>query len=213
MGTGSRYVLTLGAVALAVFGSLALYMRAMERGVVARARVSEQLTPAGKVRPLAEVTRAIQELKLVTVEVDSKVTAETGHDSWRGDVAAKVEAPVKLLYGADLSKMRVGALTFSPVSGGLLIRIPRPERIAAEVCGDSENIDVTLGWLRLRSRAGEYYVGLARHDLYQRARELTLSEQDAAFVRKATREQTETLVKQIVGARTPVSVVYEDGEP
>ena len=213
MGSGSRYVLTLAALAFGVFASLAVYMRAVERGVVARARVSEQLTPAGKARPLAEVARAIAAMKLVTVEVDSKVTAETGHESWRGQVAAKVEAPVKLLYGADLSKIHVGAITLSPVSGGLLIRIPRPERIATEVCGDAENIDVTLGWLRLRSRAGEYYVGLARHDLYQRARELTLSQDDAAFVRRTTREQTEALVKKVVGVRTPVTVVYEDGEP
>ncbi len=212
-GLGSRYVLALAGLAGAVFATLAVSMRAMERRVVARATVNEQLTAAGKARPLAEVTRAIRQMKLVTVEVDSHVTAETAHESWRGDVAAKVEAPVKLLYGADLSQMHVGAITLSPVSGGLLIRIPRPERIATEVCGDSESIDVTLGWLRLRSRAGEYYVGLARHDLYQRARELTLSQEDAAFVRKSTREQTEVLVKQIVGARTPVTVVYEDGEP
>jgi hypothetical protein len=212
MEAGFRYVLTLAGVSLAVFVALAVSMRAMERRVVAHARVDESLTDAGKARPLAEVARKIAEMKLVTVEVDSKVTAETSHESWRGDVGAKVEAPVKLLYGADLSKLRLGGLTASPV-GGLLVRIPTPERIATEVCGDSESIGVNLGWMRLRSRAGEYYVGLARHDLYQRARELTLSEEDAVFVRKTTREQTEQLVKKIVGERTPVTVVYEDGEP
>ncbi|HTC23602.1 MAG TPA: hypothetical protein VK688_04530, partial [Gemmatimonadales bacterium] len=75
MGSGSRYVPTLAVLAIGVFASLALYMRAIERGVRARAGVSEQLTAAGRVRPLADVTRAIQEMKLVTVEVDSKVTA------------------------------------------------------------------------------------------------------------------------------------------
>lgn len=208
-----RSVAALAGLAAVVFVALALFMRGMERQVISRARVDEQLTAAGKARPLAEVARAIQQMKLVTVEVDSQVEALTAHESWRGDVAAKVNAPVKLLYGADLSRMTVGAITLSPVSGGLLIKIPRPERIATEVCGDSESIDVTLGWLRLRSRAGEYYIGLARHDLYQRARELTLSPADAAFVRKTTREQTEAMVKKIVGGRTPVAVVYEDGEP
>lgn len=212
MGPGSRYVLTVAALAIGVFAALAASMRAMERRVVAHARVDESLTDAGKARPLAEVARKIAEMKLVTVEVDSTVTAETAHESWRGDVAAKVEAPVKLLYGADLSRMRVGGLTASPI-GGLLVRIPAPERIATEVCGDAENIGVNLGWMRLRSRAGEYYLGLARHDLYQRARELTLSPEDAVFVRRTTREQTEQLVKKIVGERTPVTVVYEDGEP
>src|ERR1051326_974759 len=158
-----KFSLAIAAAAAAVFVGLSAYMRVLEHGVAARARVDEQLTPAGKARPLAEVARAIQEMKLVTVEVDSKVTAETSHDSWRGDVAAKVEAPVRLLYGTDLSKMSVSAMTISPVNGGVLIRIPRPERISTEVCGDSESIDVTLGWLRLRSRAGEYYLGLARH--------------------------------------------------
>src|SRR5437773_4730181 len=129
-GPSWRSFAALTGIGAVVFLALAAYMRTMERGVLSRARVDEQLTPAGKARPLADVTRAIRQMKLVTVEVDSKVVAQTGGESWRGDIAAKVEAPVKLLYGADLSGMSVGAVTLSPVSGGLLVRIPRPERIA-----------------------------------------------------------------------------------
>src|SRR6185295_5411321 len=102
------------------------------------------------------------------------------------------------LYGTDLSKLTTSGLAFSRVEGSYLVRIPTPERIATELCTDSEQVEVTVGWLRLRSRAGEYFLGLARRDLSERAREMTLSAEDAEFVRKTTREQVESLVKKVV---------------
>jgi hypothetical protein len=210
---GWRFIAALAGLAAVLFVSLAAYLRGLEARARSGASVSEQLTSAGQPRPLAEVARAVQELKLVTVEVDSRVIARTTSESWRGDTGAKVEAPVKLLYGTDLTKMSVHSMSLSPADGGLLVRIPRPERISTEVCGDAESVEVTVGWLRFRSRAGEYYLGLARRDLYRRARELTLSPADARFVRETTRKQTEALVKKVVGDGRPVAVVYEDGGP
>lgn len=217
MATQSRragwgYGLALAGLAGALFVGLSSYMRSLERKALSHARINEQLTAAGEPRPLAEVARAIQQMKLVTVEVQSSVTAETGQKSWRGDVGATVEAPVRLLYGTDLSKMNVQSLAASPL-GGLLVRIPRPERIATEVCGDAESVNVDVGWMRLRSRAGEYYLGLARRDLFQRARELTLSPKDARKVRETTLKQTEDLIRKVLPPSTPVAVVFEDGEP
>ena len=196
-----------------LFLALSGYMRSLERRAMDAPAIREQLTADGKARPLAHVAAAIREMKLVTVEVDSSVVSETADQNWRGEVNAKVCAPVKLFYGADLSQLSVESMAMSPVNGGLLVRIPRPERIATEVCGEAESIEVQLGWLRLRSRAGEYYLGLARKDLHERALDLKLSPEDARLVRKTTKEQTEALIKKIVGPDRPVAVVYEDGQP
>jgi hypothetical protein len=208
-----RYLAALAISALALFCGLAAYLRSLEASALRNPAINDQLTASGRARPLAAVSQALREMKLVTVSIDSTVTATTAHDSWRGDVAATVRAPVRLLYGADLSKLSSQSLAYSPLSRGYHIRIPAPERIATEVCGDAEDVEVQIGWLRFRSRAGEYYLGQARKDLYERARELTLSPEDAAFVRRATREQTEALVRKIVGGDAPVTVAYEDGAP
>src|SRR5205085_11302892 len=120
----------------------------------------------------------------------------------------------RLLYGTDLSRLTADRLVYSTApAGGWLVRIPPPQRIATEVCGDSESVDVQIGWLRLRSRAGEYYLGLARRDLYKRARELALTPNDARKVRETTKEQTAAMVQKIVGPRIPVTIAFEDGEP
>jgi hypothetical protein len=197
------------ALALGLFAALALYMRSLERGALRSALINDQVGPAGKVRPVAEVAQSIRSMKLVTVEVATTVTSDSEHDSWRGAVNATVKAPVRLLYGADLSRLRTVA--YSPLERAWLVRVPTPERIATEVCTDSEQAEVRVGWLRLRSRAGEFYLGLARRDLSERARELTLSAEDAEFVRRATREQVEALAKRIVGMGSEVRVEFDDG--
>lgn len=199
-------------IAAALFGSLCLFMRLMEREAVRSALIDDQIGPGGKARPLAEVAQAVRSMKLVTVEVSTKVTSESGHDNWRGAVDAKVTAPVRLLYGADLSALSATSVAYSPLEKIYLVRVPMPTRIATEVCGDSEQVEVQIGWLRLRSRAGEYYLGLARRDLYERARAIALSPEDAAFVRKTTREQVESLVKKVAGEHARVSIAFDDDQ-
>ena len=66
---------------------------------------------------------------------------------------AKVTVPVRLLYGADLSKLEAADLAYSGLERSWLVRVPTPERIATEVCTDSERAEVEVGWMRLRSRA------------------------------------------------------------
>lgn len=207
------YYLVLLLLAGGVFAGLATYLKTLERRAVRGVGVRERMTFGGQPRPLAQVTSALRQVKLVTVEVTARVKSEVGDESWRGDVRATVEAPVRLLYGTDLSEMTTERMALSPASGGLFVRIPPPERIATEVCGDAEDIDVRVGWMRLRSMAGEYYLGVARRDLYQRAREITLSPDDARMVRQATREQTEAVIRKVVGPGIPITVAFEDGLP
>jgi hypothetical protein len=171
--------------------------------------VREQLLPSGEPRPIAEVVSAARALKLVTVEVDSRVTRTAGdRSSWRGDVAARVEAPVKLLYGVDLSNLSVDRVAISPADRGLVVRVPPPERIATEVFSESEKVDLALGWLRFRTTSGEFYLSEARRGLHQRARELILPPDQATRVVDLSREQLQTLFKKIVGD-VPVTIIFE----
>lgn len=196
-------------VALAVFGGLAAYLRSVERAVASGAAVQDQLD-AGRLRPLAEVAREVASLKLVAVEVETSTRAERSHESWRGDVNASVTAPTRLLFGVDLSGMDVERLAYSPVSRVLLVRVPAPERIATEVDGGQERTEVSVGWLRSRARAGEYWLGQARRGLYEEARRLMLPPEDAQRVRDLTRAQVSGLISRIAGQTVKVRVVFAD---
>lgn len=194
------------AAALVLFAGLALLLRAQQ----ARA-LAEAAPMAAPPRPLADVASALATMKLITVEIDTSVTVERSDYAWRGDVSAKLTVPVRLSYGTDLSRLSVTSVAFSPIDDGLyIVRVPAPTRIATEVFSEREQADVQTGGLRLRSRAGEYYLGLARRDAPGAARELVLRPEDAAHVAKVTREQVESLVRSIAGSGARVLVEFDD---
>jgi hypothetical protein len=183
-----------------------LQQRAMEDSVRRRVLVEEGLGIVP--RPLADVAKAVRAMKLVTVEIETAVTTKVQDESWRGDITATVTAPARLLYGTDLSHLEVSSLGLSPLTGAYVVRIPRPSRISTEIWADREATEVTTGWLRLRSRAGEYYLGLARKALSERARSMRLTDADAEKVAATTKEQVEALVRQLVGKDARVVVAY-----
>lgn len=204
--SGRRFSIMTAAGAVLLFVALALQQRIMEDAV--RRRVSVDEGVSGAPRPMAEVARAIRAMKLVTVEIETSVTTTVQDESWRGDITATVTAPAKLSYGTDLSTMEVQSLGFSLVTRSYVVQIPRPTRLATEVWAEKEQMEVTTGWLRFRSRAGEYYLGLARKALTERARQMRLSETDAEKVASTTKEQVASLVKGIVGSEARVDVVF-----
>jgi hypothetical protein len=197
--------------AVGVFLALAGYMHHLEQRVLRAPGVTDQLTPAGHVRPAAEVLLAIQQMQLVTVEINTRVSARVEHESWRGNVAARIEAPARLLYGVDLSDLQADAVAFSPTARSYAIRLPPPRRIATEICTHDESVEVQVGWMRLRTRAGEYYLGQARRGLYQQALELTLAPEEVAMVRKATLHQVEAMVRRMLGHDAGVTATFTDG--
>jgi hypothetical protein len=198
-----RFWIVMALLCGALFGVLCAFMRGQQ------ARALADLPDSAHARPPAEVASALRAMKLVTVEVDSAVTVQRGDASWRGDVSAKVTVPVRLSYGTDLSAMSVAGVGYTPLGGAYVVRVPRPTRIATEIFGDKEKAQVEAGGLRLRSRAGEYYLGLARRDASEAARELELLPDDARRVTQTTREQVERLVKSVVGDSARVRVVFE----
>ncbi len=213
MGVGAievprRSLIIVVGVACALFAALVVQQRVMEGRAVRRALVGEGLR--GPPRALADVASAARTMKLVTVEIETSVTARVRDESWRGDVTAQVTAPARLMYGTDLSRMDVSRVGFSPLEGRYVVRVPRPERLATEVFPEREAARVETGWLRFRTRAGEYVLGLARRALGEQARHMRLREEDAEQVREATREQVARLVRSIVGEQTSVGVVFDD---
>jgi hypothetical protein len=207
--TSWRFRAGLLAAGAALFVAMAPYLRQVERAVAAGAGVRDQLD-AGRLRPAADVARAVAAMKLVTVEVETSATAEREHESWRGDVRASVTAPARVLFGVDLSRLDAHRVWFSPASRAYLVRVPAPERVATEVDGGQETARVEVGWLRARSIAGEYWLGQARRGLYDEARRLSLSPGQAEMVRERTREQVASLVARVVGPGAGVRVVFED---
>lgn len=192
--------------AAGLFAALAITMRQDQQEAIASVINQASDRPP---RPVAEVTAAVRAMKLVTVEIDTKVRVERTHESWRGDVTAAIEVPVRLHFGTDLGTLADDGVTFHahPAPGVYRVRIPRARRLATEVFSGLESIAVRTGWMRLRSRSGEYYLGLARKEAADEARELMLLPEDARRVAEVTREQVARLVGSIVGPGPGVEVL------
>jgi hypothetical protein len=213
-GSRWRAGLYLGVAALVVIVATRVSLRSMEHQALDEARAIEG-EAGGGVGPMqaARVLGSIRRLKLVTVELASHANAQSGEESWRGDVRASVDAPVKLHYGTDLARLRADGVRVGPLGNSWVITVPAPERVATEVFGEREQTDVRVGWMRSRAVAGEKHLGLARRDLYDAARRLALSQDQMERVRGQTREQVALLVRSIVGPWANVSVRFEDEAP
>lgn len=160
---------------------------------------------------LADLTAALRAMKLVSVELRTRVTSTAEHASWRGDVVATVDVPARLLYGTDLHGAEVSHDRSISGLPGYTLRLPPPRRIAAELeMGPGERTHVDLGWMRTRSRAGEYYLGEARRGLSAALQRLRLTPEDEAFVRRETRHRAAEMVRTIAGPDARVSVFFSD---
>lgn len=208
-GTRLGLYLAVGITGLGLFAGLAGYLRGLERDALSGGVNDDVL--AGRIRAIAKVREFVGAMKLLTVELRTSVNLTVRDESWRGDVAATVEAPVRMFFGTDLGRAEVAWGQSGPATRILRIIAPPPERLATEVIGEGEATDVSVGWLRFRSRAGEYYLGQARKGLYDAARSMTLSEKDSARVRDETRARlVETASKFLQSPETVVKVAFAD---
>jgi hypothetical protein len=206
-----RYGLASFLLGSALFGGLAFLLHSQQQEVVSSTRIEAQFDENGKLRPLAEVVETTRALKLVTVIVNSKVRTRVRDERWRGTASAEVEAPVRYVYGVDLAGLDPGAIRMGNILGMYEITIPHPTRIAAEVDGShpvEEIVEVTGS--RFRSQAGEYYLGLARKEIYDKARKSSLPPEVMEQIDAQTREQVEVLVRRFVGPSAEVRVKYKE---
>ncbi len=169
---------------------------------------------AGVIPQVADVDRALEAMSLITVILETKVTSAAHDESWRGDVEARVTVPVRLMFGTDLAQAHVEVSTLGPLARTYTIHAPQPRRLATELLTSSEQASVSLGWLRYRTRAGEFYLGQARKALSDQAAAMILSDDESARVREETRRRLEALVRLVLGseegARARVSIVFAD---
>ena len=201
----------LAILAFATFAAVYVINRAREVAATTEALAVAAATAAERVDPI-QVLSLTRSMKLVTVEVVSSITVKRADDSWRGDIEASVNTPVRLHYGIDLSNLRPESIAIGSPIGGvgvLVVRVPRPARLAAEIIAGEEVTSVDVGWARTRSRAGEYYLGLARRDLPEELQKLTLSPTQQAQVERESLERVHELITQIVGGNIKVVVGYE----
>ncbi len=194
---------------LALFGGLALLLHNQQAEILSTTNPASQLDEQGKLRPLAEVVETTRALKLVTLTIDSRVKTKVRDERWRGTASAVVEAPVRYVYGVDLAGLDPDAIRVGRILGIYEITIPHPVRIATEVDGSHPVEEVVeVSGTRLKSRAGEYYLGLARKEIYEEARKSTLPREVLEEIDTKTREQVETLVRRFVGPSAQVRVKF-----
>jgi hypothetical protein len=197
----------------AIFAGLAYELKTQQREVVSTTgQAAAQFDEQGKLRPVAAVLETTRALKLVTVTVESQVTAKVSDERWRGKASASVRTPVKYVYGVDLSGLDHESIRMGSILGMYEITIPRPTRIAIEVDGSRPVEEVVeVSGTRLRSVAGEFYLGLARKAIYEEARKSSLPGEQVERIEKMTREQVEDLVRRFVGPSAEVRVSYQTG--
>ncbi len=147
-----------------LFVALAVVLREGQVRAVEAVRQNQELQGATPPKDVGEVSRALASMKLVTVEVETKVKVRRGEESWRGDVSAEVEAPVKLLFGTDLSRMKVSGAAWSPVTGAYVVRVPRPSGSAPRS---------TARWRRPTCRPGGRGCAAARASITSARRGVT----------------------------------------
>lgn len=202
-------------IALLAAGGAALFQWQTARSIAAAARepvaINELPAPAAPAQPPANirVARHLASMQLVTSTIDAMVSVERRDESWRGSVSAAVEVPVRYRFATDLSQLDASRVKLYDGTALCLIDVPAPARLSVEV-GEPASEDVKVGWLRTRSRAGEFYLSQARKDAAAAARSRELSEREDAQVREDTRTQVSALVRSILGEGTRVLVRFED---
>lgn len=196
-----------GLLCLGVLASVGLKAQ-QERAIELAKRENALQTGAMK----AHVVRHLRTCELVTSRVETIVRAQNNDDNWFGSVVATVEAPARLSYGVDLSKLESSRVVFSPIGGVYSLRVPAPKRIATEVFTGKEKTDVALAGLRFRSLAGEEQLGIARARLHEQALRLRITGAESDRIRESARAEIAGLVKRIVGEGASVRVWFEDEE-
>lgn len=219
-------MLTLVVLAGGVVLGVHALMRHAERAAVAPVPASE--APGARVQAVEAVLSA---MGLITVRIETTVTAESADESWRGDVRAASTAPVTMYFGCDLAAgpggtgAAAGGITVTRVSGEgigggsdggggevVRVRLPQPRLLAVEVRGAGEKPKVRVTGLRFRDLSGEYHLGIARLGLWDRARAIALEPQRQREVEAISREQVGALVRSILGPGTRVEVEFVRGE-
>ena len=184
------------------------------------AQLAQQALALRAINPEA-VARAARVLKLVTAEITDTIRLDaTDPSSFRPDVKASVELPVRISYGSDLSKLDASWVRVrqpegvSPKLSGVMgqkpiviVNIPRPKRIAIEPLLHAERADVTRSFLRFGEDA---FLLELRTKASQAAMQLELGPKEQARIEEMTKAQFQLLMRAIVQDEADVHVEFMD---
>lgn len=163
-------------------------------------------------RPVIQIAQVLRALKLITVEIHTSINSESLSESWRGDVRASVRVPVTYYYGIELENFSPDDLVHNSLSGGIVLRVPAPVRLATQIEGEQALEGVRVSGLRLRDVGGEYHLGLARSRVYELARDARLTPGDEQMLSLISRQQIERLLRTLnidLAAAAPVEIIFK----
>lgn len=215
-----RGTLFVWAAALSLFATLAVVLRWQEQRAIRDFAVERDSAAPVAAAPISvgqdlepfelNAVRLVRSLKLVTVEAEATASASRFDQNWRGRAEARVSAPVRHLYGVDLTNLRDDAISTGEILGTLSLRLPTPERIASEVDFDELRERVDVGGWRFRSGIGAQLLNQARLGVGRAAPEATLSLEQQQEIRAQTRERVRELVTKLLRGHRIVIVRFED---
>jgi len=191
--------------------AVALAMPAVVLRLAIPRKIPHRTTPQPAPPPAAQVLQVAHELKLLTVSIDSTVTATKTDESWRGNASATIKAPVRYHFGVDLSQINDRNLFYNPLTRIQTLTIPPPSLLAIEVDGGhliTERIDVS--GLRFKKLSGAEQLNLAQKSLYDAARKQVLPQKEVDDVRIATRTQIESSLAPVLGSSATLRVKFSD---
>ncbi len=158
------------------------------------------------------VTRVLDVLKVVTQEVETRVSAQRHHENWRGRVEVEIEAPVKLLYGVDLTSDAVQVETRTP--GYVRVVVPEP-RLLYHDFDPSRIVEkrMHISGMRTRTGAGQTQLTLCIYeDLPREIRKVASSRKLLEQVREQSRAQLRELFQAVLPEDTWVEIRFKGEE-
>lgn len=168
----------------------------------------------------AAVAASARTMKLITVQVTTKVRVEKNVDSFLfGEGKTAVETPVVVNFGSDLSKLKSEGVEVMGAGEGarVRVRIPRPTCVGVSVIADASTTSVEKSWRRMGWWSGDSQMKDAKLEAFNQANRLrmqpvqnSLTPADREKIETMTREQMTTLIKVIVGEGIDVEVKFED---
>jgi hypothetical protein len=166
---------------------------------------------AGPVRSTTQVLASIQQLKLLTVQVEAAVRTTAVDERWRGTATATIEAPARFHYGIDLAKLDRDAVEYDYLTQTYTLTIPEPQLIAVEVGLDRplhEEIQTT--GLRMDAMSGQKQMIRAQRSLHEHAQSFELPPNQRERMRQTTLEQTRQALSTFAGPTARVVVRYRE---
>jgi hypothetical protein len=198
--------------AFSLFGLVYWFIKKGDETIVLPQDYATHVDANGRLRPLIQFAQAAKTLDLVTVVVRDRMTSATHQEHWRGNVDVSFEVPVTYQYGVSLAGIKPESFSLLPGSKTFRVEIPKPRRLSTEVFTEkAEKEKIEVGWLRLRSRAGNFLLHQAYKNVRAEAERRVLPPAKRQEIERDNLQQVKKLLQHLAeqfggpGAKVDVS--------